>query len=366
MFTVLVIDDSSSMRRVVKDMINNIDEFEVVDTAVDANDARGKIKKLEPDLVTIDINMPGMDGVTFLRNLMKLHPMPAVVISGSGVKGSDIFDDGAVGFIEKPNLGETMQDFGARIKDSLLNLTFLLKRYTLKKPKPIIPVKEQVKKVDLSSGGVERKVHPNEVYPSSPAGLPGAKVIAIGSSTGGVESLLTVFKSLPSGLPPIVMTQHIPYGFSSSFAQRLNDNSQIQVQEVNADGIILEKGHAYLAPGNMHLVIEKKANNYVTKLLDITKVSRHKPSVDMLFRSINNCAGGGAMSVMMTGMGDDGSIAMKELFDNRAYCIAQNEASCVVYGMPKKAVEAGAVKDIVALTDIASYITEFSQGKRKA
>ena len=365
MFTVLVIDDSSSMRRVIRDMINCIDDFEVVDTAVDAFEAREKIKQLEPDLVTIDINMPKMDGVTFLRNLMKLHPMPAVVISGEGVRGSDIFDDGAVGFVSKPATGETMQDFSARIKDTLLNLTFLLKRYTLKKPAPIKPVAKQLTKPDFS-GGIEKKVHPDEVYSSHPASLPGSKIIAIGSSTGGVESLLTVFKGLTTVLPPIVMTQHIPYGFSSSFAQRLNNNSSVMVQEVSHNGIVLQKGHAYLAPGNMHLTIEKKGKDYVTKLLDINKVSRHKPSVDILFRSVNNCAGGGAMAVMMTGMGDDGSIGMKELFDNRAYCIAQNEESCVVYGMPKKAVEAGAVKDIVHLNDISSYITEFSQGKRKA
>ncbi len=365
MFTVLVIDDSSSMRKVIRDMINIIDDFEVVDTAVDAYEAREKIKQLEPDLVTIDINMPKMDGVTFLRNLMKLHPMPAVVISGEGVRGSDIFDDGAVGFVPKPATGERMQDFSERIKDNLLNLTFLLSRYTQKKPKPIKPIAKQVTKIDLSSG-VEKKVHPDEVYPSTPAHLPGSKIIAIGSSTGGVEALLTVFKDLPSGLHPIVMTQHIPYGFSSSFAQRLNDHSNINVQEVKADGVILQKGNAYLAPGNMHLVIEKKGVDYVTKLLDITKVSRHKPSVDILFRSVNNCAGGGAMAVMMTGMGDDGAIGMKELFDNRAYCVAQNESSCVVYGMPKKAVEAGAVKDICHLNDIASCISEFSSGKRKA
>jgi two-component system chemotaxis response regulator CheB len=162
------------------------------------------------------------------------------------------------------------------------------------------------------------------------------------------------------------MVQHIPYGFSSSFAQRLNDNSDVDVQEVQEDGIVLEKGNAYLAPGNMHLVIEKKGNDYVTKLLDVAKVSRHKPSVDILFRSVNNSAGGGAMAVMMTGMGDDGSICMKELFDNRAYCLAQNEESCVVYGMPKKAVDAGAVKDICHLNDIAKYIVEFSAGRRKA
>jgi len=364
MYTVLVIDDSVSMRKVLKDMINDMDDFEVVDTAADAFEAREKIKQLEPDLVTIDINMPKMDGVTFLRNLMRLHPMPAVVISGESVRGNDIFDDGAVGFIPKPTLGESMGDFNSRIKETLLNLTFLLDRYTLKKPKPIKPIAQQVKKVDLSGGLTEQKVHPDEVFASSPALLPGGKIIGIGSSTGGVESLLTVFKGLPSNLPPIVITQHIPYGFSSSFAQRLNDYSDVVVSEVKED-TILEKGHAYLAPGNMHLIIEKQGSSYVGKLLDITKVSRHKPSVDIMFRSLNNCAGGGSMAIMMTGMGDDGTIAMKELFNNGAYTVAQNEESCVVFGMPAQAIKAGAVKDICHLNEISQYIIDFASGKRK-
>lgn len=358
-YTVLIIDDSASMRRILKDMINSIDEFEVIGTAVDAYDAREKIKQYEPDLVTIDINMPKMDGVTFLRNLMRLHPMPAVVVSGESVRGNDIFDDGAVGFIEKIKAGETMDSFHARIKDTLLNLTFLLKRYTLKKPKPL----KQIKKSQTSN--ISYKVHPDEVIKSHPATFPGSKIIAIGSSTGGVESLLKVFKKLPANLPPIVITQHIPYGFSNSFAHRLNDASAVEVCEAK-DGMELERGHAYLAPGNMHLIIEKYGSKgYKTKLLDAVKVSQHKPSVDVLFRSVNNSCGGGAMAVMMTGMGDDGSIAMKEIHDNKAYTIAQNEESCVVFGMPAKAIQAGAVKDIVHLDDIAQYIIEFSSGKRK-
>ncbi len=356
MYTVLVIDDSPSMRRIIKDMINSIDEFEVVCVATDAYDAREKIKEYEPDMVTIDINMPKMDGVTFLRNLMRLHPMPAVVISGEGVRGNDIFDDGAVGFIPKPETGESMQSFQERVKDTLLNLTFLLKRYTLKKP--------QASKVAKQAPTIEYKIHPDEVIPLKAAKLPGMKLIAIGSSTGGVESLLKVFKRLPSGLPPILITQHIPYGFSNSFAHRLNDNSEVEVCEAK-DGMILEKGHAYLAPGNMHLTIEKYGNEYKTKLLDTKKVSQHKPSVDVMFRAVNNTVGGAAMAVMMTGMGDDGTIAMKELFDNGSYTVAQNEESCVVFGMPMKAIQAGAVKDIIHLDNIADYIIEFSKGRRK-
>ena len=357
MYTVLVIDDSPSMRRIIKDMINSIDEFEVVCVATDAYDAREKIKEYEPDLVTIDINMPKMDGFTFLRNLMRLHPMPAVVISGEGVRGNDIFDDGAVGFIPKPENGESMQSFQERIKDTLMNLTFLLKRYTLKKP-------EALRKTSKPTTNIEYKVHPDEVIPLRAATFPGMKLIAIGSSTGGVESLLRVFKRLPSDLPPILITQHIPYGFSNSFAQRLNDHSDVIVCEAK-DGMVLEKGHGYLAPGNMHLTIEKYGNEYRTKLLDTKKVSQHKPSVDVLFRSVNNCVGSAAMAVMMTGMGDDGTIAMKELFDNGAYTVAQNEESCVVFGMPMKAIQAGAVKDIIHLDEIADYIIEFSKGRKR-
>ena len=357
MYTVLVIDDSPSMRRIIKDMINSIDEFEVVCVATDAYDAREKIKEYEPDLVTININMSKMDGVTFLRNLMRLHPMPAVVISGEGVRGNDIFDDGAVGFIPKPDNGESMQSFQERIKDTLLNLTFLLKRYTLKKP-------QASRKTSTQSLNIEYKIHPDEVIPLKAANFPGMKLIAIGSSTGGVESLLRVFKRLPGDLPPILITQHIPYGFSSSFAQRLNDHSEVIVCEAK-DGMILEKGHGYLAPGNMHLTIEKIGNEYKTKLLDTKKVSQHKPSVDVLFRSVNNTVGSAAMAIMMTGMGDDGTIAMKELFDNGAYTVAQNEESCVVFGMPMKAIQAGAVKDIIHLDEIADYIIEFSKGRKR-
>ncbi|OCL86643.1 protein-glutamate methylesterase/protein-glutamine glutaminase [Arcobacter porcinus] len=355
MYTVLIIDDSASMRRILKDIINSIDDFEVVDVANDAYEAREKIKEYEPDLVTIDINMPKMDGVTFLRNLMRLHPMPAVIVSGESVRGNDIFDDGAVGFIPKPSTGESIKSFEDRIKDTLLNLTFLLKRYSIKKPKAL-------KKDYKPSISTSYKVHPDEVIPLKPAIFGGQRVIAIGSSTGGVESLLRVFRKLPNDLPPILITQHIPYGFSNSFAQRLNDHSEVEVCEAT-DGQTLEYGHAYLAPGNMHLTIEKVGNILRTKLLDSKKVSQHKPSVDVLFRSVNNCVGGSAMAVMMTGMGDDGTIAMKELFDNGAYTIAQNEASCVVFGMPMKAIAAGAVKEIVHLDEIADYIIAFSKGK---
>jgi len=357
MYTILIIDDSSSMRKILKDMINNIDEFEVVSTAIDAFDAREKIKKYEPDLVTIDINMPKMNGVVFLRNLMRLHPMPAVIISGEGARGNSIFDDGAVGFIPKPISGESINSFQHRIKDTLLNLTFLLKRYTLKKPKALVQNKKIIPEI-------EYKVHPDEVLPSCPVKGNGKKIIVIGSSTGGIDALLKVFQKLPSNLPPILITQHIPYGFSNSFAHRLNDNSEVIVSEAK-NGMLLEDGHAYLAPGNMHLSIERFGMNYKTKLLDTKKVSQHKPSVDILFRSVNNTIGSSAMAIIMTGMGDDGMIGMKDMFDNNVYTIAQNEESCVVFGMPSKAIKIGAIKNIIHLDKIAQYIIDYARDKRK-
>jgi two-component system chemotaxis response regulator CheB len=222
----------------------------------------------------------------------------------------------------------------------------------------------QIKRKSASIDEVERKVHPDEVLPSHPANFPGKKVIAIGSSTGGVDALIKVFAKLEANLAPIVITQHIPYGFSNSFAQRLNSNSIVEVCEAQ-DGMILKNSCAYLAPGNMHLTIERIGADYRVKLLDTVRVSRHKPSVDILFRSVNNVVGGGAMAVIMTGMGDDGMIGMKELYTNNAYTIAQDEQSCVVFGMPAKAIEAGAIKHIVSLDDIAQEIIEFSKGRRR-
>lgn len=363
MYTVLIIDDSISMRNIIKDIVNSLEDFKVVDTAADAFDGREKIKLFEPDLVTIDINMPKMDGVTFLKNLMRLHPMPAVIISGESVRGNDIFEDGAVGFVSKPERGESLSNFSDKIKTTLMSLTFLLKRYTIKKPKVLRSMHENQKAKPVLLDSVEKKIHPDEVYKSRPALLGGDKIIGIGSSTGGVESLLKVFKKLPAGLPPIVITQHIPYGFSSSFAQRLNDYSKVLVEEVKED-VVLEKGHAYLAPGNMHLEILKNGTAYMGRLLDIKKVSRHKPSVDIMFRSLNNAAGPSVMAIIMTGMGDDGTIGISELFKNNAFTVAQNEESCVVFGMPAQAIKSGAIKKVIHLDDIAEAIIDYSKNIR--
>jgi two-component system chemotaxis response regulator CheB len=359
MYSTIVVDDSPVVRKVLEDHINNIEDFKVVAVAKDAFEARDLIKEYEPDLVTIDINMPKMDGVQFLKNLMRLHPMPAVIISSNSARDSEAFEVGAVGFVSKPAIHESNADFGYRIKDALLKLTFLLKRYQLKKPKVTIPKDNSLgSNSSLAEPEFEKKLHPDEVLDSSPTKFGGEKVIAIGSSTGGIEALISVFKDLPSNLPPILIAQHIPYGFSSSFAQRLNDHSSIIVYEAK-DNQPIKKSHAYLAPGNKHLTIEKRGNQYYTKLLDAPKVSRHKPSVDILFRSVNNVVGSSALAIIMTGMGDDGSIGIKELYDNGAHTIAQSEETCVVFGMPDKAIKAGAIKEIVDLNKLSKSIRNF-------
>lgn len=355
LYTVVVIDDSLVMRELIKEVINSSNDFKVVATASDAFEGRDKIKQFEPDLVTIDINMPKMDGVAFLKNLMRLHPMPAVVISSESYKGSEVFEDGAIGFIAKADSNSSMDDFKKSILNTLMSLEFFIKRYSAKKPKSII----KVNKIE----DVEQKHSPDIVLPKKPAMLPGKKIIAIGSSTGGIETLMEIFSTLPMGLPPIVMVQHIPYGFSRSFAERLDKSTPIKVHEA-VDGQVLERSNAYLAPGHMHMIINKNSSgDYVVSLSDTQKVSRHKPSVDVLFRSVNNCAGGGAMGVILTGMGDDGATCMKELYENGALTVAQDKESCVVYGMPCKAVEYGGVKETIELKHIPARIIQFGTGR---
>ncbi|MEK6659311.1 MAG: chemotaxis-specific protein-glutamate methyltransferase CheB [Campylobacterota bacterium] len=348
MYRVIIIDDSPLMQSILSDMISRLDDFEVVATASDAFEARELIKKYEPDLVTIDINMPKMDGVTFLRNLMRLHPMPAIVISTDATKHHEVFDDGAVGFIQKKKIGEDDKTFFSRIEDTLLRLVFLIDRYKTKceAKKPSIIEIETVKN------------HPDMLLPLKPALIPTSKVIAIGASTGGVETLMEIFSHLTPPLPPILITLHIPFGFSGSFAQRLDRLCALNVHEAK-DGQIIENSSVYIAPGNRHLVLENRQSKQYIKLLDGPKISRHKPSVDILFRSVRNAVGSKAMGVMLTGMGDDGSIGMKEMYDAGAFTIAQSSKRCVVFGMPNKAIEAKAVTKIVDLEDIAGAIQGF-------
>lgn len=345
MYKVIVIDDSPLMQNILSDMISQLDDFHVVATASDAFEARELIKEHEPDLVTIDINMPKMDGVTFLKNLMRLHPMPAVVISTDASRHHEVFDDGAVGFIQKKKIGEDDKTFFSRLEDTLLRLVFLIERYKSKSDAK----KNKSIEIEIS------KNHPDTLLPLKSAFIPTSKVIAIGASTGGVETLIEIFSKLVPPLPPILITLHIPFGFSGSFAQRLDRLCNLNVYEA-ADGQAVEKSSVYIAPGNRHLTLENRQAKQYIKLLDGPKISRHKPSVDILFRSVCNTVGSKAIGIILTGMGDDGSIGLKEMHDAGALTIAQSSKKCVVFGMPKKAIEADAVTKIVDLDDMAALI----------
>ncbi|MBV5322014.1 MAG: chemotaxis-specific protein-glutamate methyltransferase CheB [Sulfuricurvum sp.] len=347
MYRVIVIDDSPLMQRILSDTISRLEDFEVVATASDAFEARDLIKQHEPDMVTVDINMPKMDGVAFLRNLMRLHPMPAVVISTDASRHQEVFDDGAVGFIAKKGIGESDESFFKRVEDTLLRLTFLIDRYQSKRrPKNAVIEIETVKN------------HPDQLLAFKAPLMQGPKVIAIGASTGGVETLMEIFSNLTPPLPPILITLHIPFGFSGSFAERLDRISSLSVYEAQ-DGQAVEESSVYIAPGNRHMLLENRQGKYFIKLLDGPRISRHKPSVDILLRSVHNASGSNAMGIMLTGMGDDGSIGMKEMFNAGAYTVAQSQKRCVVYGMPAKAIEAGAIKDVIDLNNIPSTIQKF-------
>jgi two-component system, chemotaxis family, protein-glutamate methylesterase/glutaminase len=353
MYKVIVIDDSPLMQRILSDTISRLEDFEVVATASDAFEARDLIKQHEPDLVTVDINMPKMDGVAFLRNLMRLHPMPAVVISTDASRHQEVFDDGAVGFIPKKGIGESDELFFKRLEDTLMRLTFLIDRYHTKR---------QPKKAEIEIETV--KNHPDELLPFKSAFMQGSKIVAIGASTGVVETLMEIFSNLTPPLPPILITLHIPFGFSGSFAERLNRISPLNVYEAH-DGQVVEASSVYIAPGNRHMLLDNRHGKYYIKLLDGPRISRHKPSVDILLRSVHNSAGSNAMGVMLTGMGDDGSIGMKEMHDAGAYTVAQSQKRCVVYGMPAKAIEAGAIKEVIDLNNIPEVIQNFVSYRSK-
>ncbi len=348
MYTVIVVDDSSFMRSFLTDMIEKIEGFNVVAKARDAFEARDLIKLHEPDLVTLDVNMPKMDGVAFLKNLMRLHPMPVIVISTDVSRSKDVFDDGAVGFIPKPEPKESHGEFYLRLKDTFLRYEFLLKRYKQRK-KPPVQKPEAARR--------HSRNHPDAVLPSSPAVGGAQKLIAIGSSTGGIETLMKIFSQIGRVKTPIVIAQHIPYGFSNSFAQRLNGVASMRVKQAE-DGEQLQPATAYLAPGDKHMIIHKREGKLFVCISSEVKVSMHRPSVDILFRSVNNSVGAKAMGIILTGMGDDGIIGLKELRDNGAVTLGQEKSSCVVYGMPKRALETGAVSRMCTIKEIAEAIRE--------
>jgi two-component system chemotaxis response regulator CheB len=342
---VLIVDDSALIRQLLTTLLSADPEIEVVGTADDPYVARERIKALNPDVVTLDVEMPHMDGITFLRKIMTLRPMPVIMISTLTQAGADItleaLEIGAVDFIAKPStdinaLSGLAGELQAKVKAAAR--TRIATRAAMAPP----PVRK-----------VARSVRPN------------GKIVAIGASTGGVEALKVVLMNLPADCPPILITQHMPPRFTAAFAQRLNRECPMTVSEA-VDGEVIEQGHVYIAPGSHHLRLVKSGLSYRCALDDGAPVTGHRPSVDVLFRSFAKHAGRHAIGVILTGMGKDGAEGLLELRQAGGQTLGQDEASSLIYGMPHVAFERGAVMRQYSLNRIADAILDACECKLEA
>lgn len=349
--TVLIVDDSALVRQILTKIFNEAPGISVVGTAIDPLDAREKIKRLNPDVLTLDVEMPKMDGVTFLANLMRLRPMPVVMVSSLTEKGAEVtlkaLELGAVDFVAKPKV----------------DLAHGLEEYT----------EEIVAKVKVAGSMVDRIAQSAKRASNNPPSRPSAfdkakpvidlrtteRIIAIGSSTGGTEAVRDVLVQMPPDSPGIVIAQHIPPVFSRSFAERLNQHSALVVHEAE-DGQQIVPGHAYVAPGDFHLEVVRNGARYVCQLSQRDRVNRHRPSVNVLFDSVAAAVGKNACGVILTGMGDDGATGLKNMLDAGAVTLAQDEETSVVWGMPGQAVKRGATETTVPLQEIHRHLIKFA------
>ncbi len=357
-FRVLIVDDSALVRQSLSDIIASDPQLEVMGTAADPFFAAKKIAQEVPDVITLDVEMPRMDGLTFLRKIMSQHPMPVVIISSLTERGTQTgmraLELGAVEIITKPNMDARRFIEESRIKicDTIKAAAHArIRRYT---------------------GASEAHQMPHQVPPkyTADAILPAAEgrlsmikttevVIAVGASTGGTEALTKFLKAMPVDCPGIAIVQHMPEKFTSSFAKRLNELCSINVKEAeNGDAIL--RGHALIAPGNYHMLLKRSGAKYYVEVKEGPLVNRHRPSVDVLFRSTARYAGANALGVIMTGMGDDGARGLLEMKQAGAKTIAQSEESCVVFGMPKEAIKLGAADQILPLEQIAPALLKLA------
>jgi len=336
---VLIIDDSALIRRVLTDIVSRQSDMVVVGAAPDPLVAREMIRATNPDVLTLDIEMPKMDGLDFLDKLMRLRPMPVVMVSTLTERGSEAtlraLELGAVDFVAKPKL-DIEQGIKAYADDLLAKI-----RVAARVPRRRPPSTPQNRVAVLPSVGNRR--------------LTTEKLIFIGASTGGTEAIREVLQRMPADAPAIMITQHMPPGFTKTFAARLDSLCKVRVIEA-AGGERLVPGHAYIAPGGLHLRVGRNGANYVTVLDDGPPINRHKPSVEMLFRSAAELAGPNAIGVMLTGMGKDGAIAMRAMKDAGSYNVAQDEASCVVFGMPKEAIATGGIDRVLPVSENAGDV----------
>lgn len=343
---VLIVDDSALIRSVMKEIIGSQPDMEVVGVAPDPIVARDLIRQTNPDVLTLDVEMPKMDGLDFLEKLMRLRPMPVVMVSSLTERGSDItmraLELGAIDFVTKPKISiqSGMREYADMIAD----------------------------KIRAASKAKVRSRSPQAASSASVAASPeptvrvnfasSEKLIIIGASTGGTEAIKEFLMRMPSDCPGILIVQHMPEGFTRSFAQRLDSICRIAVKEAEHGDRVLP-GHAYIAPGHSHLLLGRSGANYVAHLDQAPPVNRHRPSVDVLFHSAAVNAGKNAVGVILTGMGKDGAAGMMEMKQAGAHNFAQNEATCVVYGMPREAVMVGAVHEVAPLQELPGMVLDF-------
>ena len=337
---VLIIDDSLLMRTLLTEVIGSAPDIEVVGAAPDPIAAREMIKALNPDVLTLDVEMPKMDGLEFLSRLMKLRPMPVIMISSMTARGSEVtlqaLELGAVDFVAKPQAESIsqIQGYGDEIRDKIRAA------YVAPRRRPLSTVTHSI--TTESGAAISSRVLND-------------KIIALGASTGGTEAIKTFLTALPAEMPPIVMVQHMPETFTPSFAHRLDTLSRLTVVEAKG-GEKLMPGHAYLAPGHSHLLVRRQGSGYVTELAKSEPVNRHRPAADVLFRSVANEVGRNALGVILTGMGRDGAQGLLEMKQAGSWNIGQDKDSCVVYGMPRAAAEVGALDDVAPLPEIAARV----------
>lgn len=348
---VLIVDDSAVVRQTLVDILSSDPDMVIMATASDPYVAAARLKEEVPDVITLDVEMPRMDGLTFLQKIMRQHPIPVVMCSSLTEKGSETalkaLEYGAVEIIQKPRLGtkQFLSESRVRICDAVkaaagARIKPLAQRSLQGAPK-------------LTADAVLSK-------PSAKAMIQTTeKVVVVGASTGGTEALRVFLEALPADTPGIVIVQHMPESFTAAFAKRLDGICRISVKEA-ADGDTVVRGRALIAPGNRHCLLKRSGARYYVEVKDGPLVSRHRPSVDVLFRSSARYAGKNAVGVIMTGMGDDGAKGMKELKDAGASTIAQDEASSVVFGMPNEAIKLGGADQVLSLNRIAAEVLRLS------
>ncbi len=346
---VLVVDDSASVRQTLTAVLQSAPDIEVIATAADPYGAVQRIAEQVPDVITLDVEMPRMDGITFLEQVMKQHPIPIVICSSLTESGSQTalaaLERGAVDIITKPKLGtrQFFEESAIRICDVVRSAAGIQLRARRPPARPVAPAPKLTADAILAPGSGSAMLQTTE------------KVVAVGASTGGTEALRILLEALPADAPGLVIVQHMPEKFTADFATRLNRLCAVSVREA-ADRDPVLRGQALIAPGNRHLLLKRSGARYYVEVRDGPLVCRHRPSVDVLFRSAARYAGPNAVGVIMTGMGDDGAKGMREMRHAGALTLAQDEESCVVFGMPNEAIKLGGVQEVLPLDHIAGRL----------